>query len=72
MATGHPGLSLEKFVAKRSFVDWNTLVVHNILLPMTFGCVQMKSHIEGTVMREPEDMLQNVISTILVIPKEDF
>ena len=71
-ATGQSGFSLKKFVTKRFFVDGNTLVVHNILLPLTFGCVKMKSHFEGTVMREPEYILQNVISTILVIPKEDF
>jgi hypothetical protein len=32
----------------------------------------MKYHIEGMMMQEREDILQIVISTILVIPKEDF
>jgi len=31
----------------------------------------MKSHFEGTLIREPEDILQNIISKLLVIPKED-
>jgi hypothetical protein len=32
----------------------------------------MKSHFEGKLMQEPEDILQNIISKLLVIPKEDF
>ena len=47
-------------------------VIHKILLPLSFGFSLMKSHSEGTVIREREDILQNVISKLLVIPKEDI